>query len=214
MRPCKRRVRVVAAVTSLTLAAGFGVGACSDEEIVLAKVPEQSQGGAGNDTKRCAVDSECESTGFCARVRCGDVGGSCEARPVACGDQVSPVCGCDGVTYWNDCLRRAAGIASGRPGECPFDRARRCGDAKGGKPGGASGDDRCAAGTFCALLLPAPGACSPGPQGTCWALPSVCPTEGGGDRWIRCGGPGGAECTTTCSAIRSGEPHLRASSCP
>jgi hypothetical protein len=215
MTPREARLGVVALATSLTLAASLGVGACSNEEVVLAKVPDEPDGGAGNDPKRCAVDTECEGASFCARARCGDVGGTCEARPVLCGDQAAPVCGCDGVTYWNDCLRRAAGVVAGRPGECPFERARLCATTKGRpKPGGPEGGESCSPGTFCARLLPGLAACSRDVPGTCWALPAVCPIEGGGDRWFRCGGPGARQCATTCSAIRTGEPHQRATVCP
>ena len=35
-----------------------------------------------------------------------------------CEEAPQPVCGCDGITYWNDCLRRAAGITAKRFGEC------------------------------------------------------------------------------------------------
>jgi hypothetical protein len=31
---------------------------------------------------------------------------------------VSPVCGCNGVTYTNDCVRQEAGIAKAKDGSC------------------------------------------------------------------------------------------------
>ena len=209
------------------------VPACSSEEIVLAKLPPTRDSGQPSSGKKCVDDTDCDEQSFCARAMCSDVGGACESRPVVCDGQPRPVCGCDGITYWNDCLRRAAGVTSMAPDECtinPQVAPRMCDgseprDAGGpggpgpGGPGGPGGMQHCPLGTYCARLLP-PFADSPGPQpprcppdipGTCWALPAVCPPESGPDRWLSCALKPG--CLTTCDAIRSGEPHARAKQC-
>jgi hypothetical protein len=45
----------------------------------------------------------------------------CKGEPIAdcnCYMLYDPVCGCDGVTYGNDCMAHCAGVKSWTPGEC------------------------------------------------------------------------------------------------
>lgn len=214
--PARRLGRLVAAL----LLAGSGVAlasACADEQIVLATLPPGFDGGQVGDPKRCVDSSECSTKELCARATCGDLAGSCELAPVLCEEEAHAVCGCDGITYWNDCLRRAAGVTSMSPGECGYN-ARGCSKgAKGPMPGP---DIDCPDGAFCARLLSLPGDAQPplafcmgDAPGTCWALPAVCPEHGGPDRWTACGTTKGA-CVSTCDAIRSGAPYKRARACP
>ena len=51
---------------------------------------------------------------------CGsDMMGTCVVpEEVMCTEQYEPVCGCDGVTYSNDCFRQAAYVAFSHDGEC------------------------------------------------------------------------------------------------
>src|SRR4051812_12375954 len=106
------RARVALAVAA-TFAALL-VGACGEEEILLARLPRD--GGLPGEPKRCVDTTDCTGSAYCERAHCGDEGGLCTAKPTECDDEGPPVCGCDGITYWNDCLRGAAGVSSLGPG--------------------------------------------------------------------------------------------------
>jgi hypothetical protein len=45
---------------------------------------------------------------------------SCQTEKCVCPDLYEPVCGIDGVTYFNDCLAQCKGVYSYTPGECPI----------------------------------------------------------------------------------------------
>jgi hypothetical protein len=51
---------------------------------------------------------------------CGgdDTTGICQPRPEACDLLLDPVCGCDGVTYGNECAANSAGVDIASRGEC------------------------------------------------------------------------------------------------
>ncbi len=195
----KRRVLVV----GLTIASVI-LSACSDETIVIATAPSADGGGSSS---RCLVSSDCGPELFCEKTACGDPAGTCTPFPAHCHGDDAPVCGCDGVTYFNDCLRRAAGIAAASGSECGSNVAF-C---------GAPGDPACPEGATCARLLGFtrdPKACAAGARGRCWTLPAKCPPPSGDDRWNACTGDGpGATCVDTCNAIRSSAPFVRASRC-
>ena len=61
----------------------------------------------------------CDAGMVCDKNGCGtDVVGVCVSSQTACTDQLDPVCGCDGRTYTNNCLRSVAGVALAHPGAC------------------------------------------------------------------------------------------------
>nr|UXE44067.1 hypothetical protein Hi04_10k_c1000_00021 [uncultured bacterium] len=78
---------------------------------------------AGATTTPCQVcnsDADCGTGAFCEcrSGSCTKTGGVCVAVPPVCPDLVAPVCGCDGTTYGNDCLRQQAGACKFHSGPC------------------------------------------------------------------------------------------------
>ena len=79
--------------------------------------------GCGDDNSlrsACNFNSDCAATELCATGACPDgvSVGECVERPTECGDTVSDVCGCDGVTYQSACFASQAGIRLSLPIGC------------------------------------------------------------------------------------------------
>ena len=59
----------------------------------------------------------CNSTSFCD-LNTNNDSWNCQIKPSVCPEYDRPVCGCNGVTYPNDCFREVAGVGSSSPGSC------------------------------------------------------------------------------------------------
>jgi hypothetical protein len=194
------------AVRLLFIALGIAVlPGCGTEDVVVADVEKPAVPGPPVGGKECASGADCGANLFCSKSSCGAESGTCELRPITCDDPIGPVCGCDGVTYWNDCFRLQGGVNVEAAGECR-ENAVSCNDDGSGCP---------AASASCARILPPGAPCGPGIVGVCWVLPAECP-EMGGPPFMPCpGAPGPGPlpppmCASVCEAIRASIPYHRA----
>jgi hypothetical protein len=185
--------RVIALL--LASAGGLASWGCSptDATVAYEKVVDGGIDGAG-----CQQSSDCAEGFYCSKTDCLVDGGTCQGRPAVsdCSNELQlgmGACGCDGVEYWNSCLRRAAGVNAAPNclglSTSPCQSSAEC-------PGADAGS-----GAVCAKIL---GCNLPG---ICWVLPTSCPSDTIYTfpfTFQSCGAPG--TCVDFCAAIKSEEP--------
>ena len=192
--------RLLAITLSVLAASSMVLVSCADETIPLANLPPLIEAGDAVVGERCSDTDPCSGNSYCDRPSCDAPAGVCKTVQV-CGG-VAPVCGCDGITYLNDCTRQLAGVSLMYDNSCQQGSALTC-----------HGNDDCRGGTC--IFFSDPGCRRT--FGTCWALgplnsTSDCPAQPGFQRWDTCGG---LSCLDTCHALLSNQPiHPSDAPCP
>ncbi len=84
-----------------------------------AQVSLDSIGACGSGDGACTSNDDCTPDRFCQTENgaCG-AAGTCAERPFICPGIFLPVCGCDGVSYGNECGASAAGTSVAYEGDC------------------------------------------------------------------------------------------------
>jgi hypothetical protein len=184
-----------------------GAEAGSDD----ATFPPASDASVRSDAGYCFDTNNCQPGWYCAKLRCGDARGTCAIPPRQCDEfDFGPVCGCNGITYFNDCLRQLDGVGAHNVGECTGPQRRRCAPFSGVV---------CPRSKYCALidLTDQCGFNGVAPEGKCWDLPGDCSmSRDAGAVFQRCGGPRPAEreCVGLCDAIHDQSPYALSPNCP
>jgi hypothetical protein len=104
---------------------------------------------------------------------------------------LDPVCGCNGITYFNPSIAESAAMSVSAAGSCNDQVAIAC-----------SKSSLCPAGSFCNMQVPGTVDCFLGgtnPTGTCWATPTAC--DPAGPKGRGCSPP--SFCADVCSLIQS-----------
>ncbi|HEY3254470.1 MAG TPA: hypothetical protein VGJ91_10990 [Polyangiaceae bacterium] len=161
-------------------------------------------GGGGPVDKPCQTIADCDPSWLCQKQFCSDPQGVCLPLPVSEDPLLSPVCGCDHKTYWNDTLRQTFGIPASTMGEC----------RSGAQP--CSSSDECGSNGACSQKLPNPNACAMPGSGQCWVTPTDCAADSEKPHWLPCTAQGvppnspPPACLTTCQALQSGSAYWQA----
>jgi hypothetical protein len=124
----------------------------------------------------CARSEFCDYGATCSSIADGT--GVCRALPTACTADYTPVCGCDGNTYGNQCAAHVLGVSVLSKGECPSTDAGT-GEVCGGFAGLRCGrGEFCDYGATCSSIADGTGTCAPQPQACDTQYDPVCGCDG------------------------------------
>ncbi len=167
------------------------------------------EGGAGMSAggtpqgRPCEASADCGPGWRCEKRGCDAAFGVCEPQPkIECPPFADPVCGCDGVTYWNECWLRYFDVT----------QVFATGECRGTAFTCDVGADCVAPYASCSHLLAPFDLCGHG-TGACWVLPPDCDSvPPSGKKWRQCLGPDMplGPCVNTCQAIDSERTHIPA----
>lgn len=158
--------------------------------------PGGSHMGGSGASASCKENTDCGANAYCEKNACADTTGQCKPRPLSCDNHEEPVCGCDGTSFWNPCLRELYGESEKAIGPCVVQD-----NCEGPSSSPCSVD-----GAYCTKLIPPGAQCNPTPPSSCWVLPSSCPTTSPSE-WSPCGPPGPAPCVSVCDALKAQVPY-------
>jgi hypothetical protein len=155
--------------------------------------------GSGGMPGDCRLDTDCDDSEYCKKASCSAESGHCTARGPECRgvDAVfDPICGCDGITYWNACVIEREGFNVAMAGECTGNNRPTCTRAAGG--------DSCPERFHAHCYRPVEMCGDPSPtSGVCWVLPDECP-ENEPQTQRYCGGTDGEmRCIGLCEVIEA-----------
>lgn len=160
--------------------------------------------GGGNIGAACVYgNDDCDAGLYCDASGC--IMGTCAAVLAGSSttDDFTPVCGCDGVTYYNVTIAQSEGRAIAHGGACTDLEATPCTDV-----------NPCDVGLFCNKMVAGAADCSAGTPtdpGVCWGLPPTCNVSGPHARSCPAGG---FACADTCSHIKAGVQWFDDNTCP
>jgi hypothetical protein len=145
---------------------------------------EAGAGGAGPEREPCESIKDCEEGELCVKPSCGKVAG----EGVCTKAGKSPVCGCDGITYFNGALAISESADVRNQGACKGESATTC-------EGECKGDN-----THCGIVELRGGDCEAKAGGVCWRLPAECPSDDV-TLYNLCGSE---KCLSLCEAVQEG----------